>query len=36
MKDRKMTKRDQIVVDYEKETGASFTDNLTGLFNHGS
>ena len=35
MKDRKMTKRDQIVVDYEKETGASFTDNLTGLFNHG-
>ena len=30
-----MSKRDQIVVDYEKETGASFMDNLTGLFNHG-
>ena len=22
-------------LDYEKETGASFTDSLTGLFNHG-
>ena len=25
----------QLIVQYEKETGASFRDNLTGLFNHG-
>ncbi|MCK4350968.1 MAG: GGDEF domain-containing protein, partial [Candidatus Krumholzibacteria bacterium] len=35
MKDGKMIKSDQIVADYEKETGASLTDSLTGLFNHG-
>ena len=25
----------QLKVNYEKETGAPFTDSLTGLFNHG-
>ena len=30
-----MIKHEQIAADYEKEAGTSFTDSLTGLFNHG-